>query len=102
MATGNSSSGNAASIAHTMRAEAAFENKPNHVRHVENQIAYANAVAENALRTMQEWVNKEVPIMVRKEVDKYLESSKTKVKVDENSLAEAAKKVRNMIKSIFK
>ncbi len=38
--------GQALGIAGVMRQEAAFENKPNHMRHVENQIKYADAVGE--------------------------------------------------------
>ncbi len=38
--------GSAQGIADVMKTEAAWENKPNHMRHVEHQIEYANAVGE--------------------------------------------------------
>ena len=52
-------------IARTMQMQAAWEGKDNHVRHVENQIAYADAVAEAALEQMKEWVAQQVPKMIQ-------------------------------------
>ena len=37
-------------IANKMRTEAALEGKPNHERHIENMIQYADAVAEAAVQ----------------------------------------------------
>lgn len=49
--------GHALGIARTMRLQAAFEGKDNHVRHVENQIQYADAVAEAAFQKMKAYVD---------------------------------------------
>ena len=93
--------GRAHSIAGTMRTEAGFENKPNHVRHVENQIRYADSVGEAVTQEIKEWVAKELPIMIAKEVEKYMQKPQIKVKVDERSFAEAKKKVSELFRSIF-
>ena len=93
--------GRASAIAGVMRQEAAFENKPNHVRHVENQIKYADSVGEAVTQEIKEWVAKELPIMIAKEVEKYMQKPQVKVKVDEKSLAEAKRKISNLFKSIF-
>ena len=61
-------SGRAAGIANVMRTEAAFENKPNHMRHVENQINYTNAQCEATALQLKSWVLAEVPKIVRQEL----------------------------------
>ena len=93
--------GKALGIAGVMRQEAAFENKPNHMRHVENQIKYADAVGEAVMQELKEWVMKEVPQMIAKEVEKYMQKPQVKVKVDERSLSEAKRKISDMLKSLF-
>ena len=93
--------GRASAIAGAMRTEAAFENKPNHVRHVENQIRYADSVGEAVTQEIKEWVAKELPIMIAKEVEKYMQKPQVKIKVDERSFAEARKKVSELFRSIF-
>lgn len=65
--------GRASTIASTMRKEAAFENKPNHVRHVENQIKYADSVGEAVTQELKEWIAAELPIMIAKEVEKQMQ-----------------------------
>ena len=52
----SAANGRANGIARTMRMQAAFEGKDNHVQHVENQIAYADAVAEAVFEKMKAWV----------------------------------------------
>lgn len=94
--------GRASAIAGVMRQEAAFENKPNHVRHVENQIRYADSVGEAVTQEIKEWVAKELPIMIAKEVEKYMQKPQVKVKVDEKSMAEVRRKVSDLFKSIFR
>ena len=93
--------GRASAIAGVMRQEAAFENKPNHVRHVENQIRYADSVGEAVTQEIKEWVVKELPTMIAKEVEKNMQKSQVQVKVDEKSLAEAKRKISDLFKSIF-
>lgn len=93
--------GRAGAIAGVMRQEAAFEGKPNHVRHVENQIRYADSVGEAVTQEIKEWVAKELPVMIAKEVEKYMQKPQVKVKVDEKSLAEAKRKISDLFKSIF-
>ena len=93
--------GQANAIASVMRQEASFENKPNHVRHVENQIKYADSVGEAVTQEIKEWVAKELPIMIAKEVEKYMQKPQVKIKVDERSFAEARKKVNELFRSIF-
>ena len=93
--------GQALGIAGVMRQEAAFENKPNHMRHVENQIRYADAVGEAVTQEIKEWIMKELPQMIAKEVEKYMQKPQVKVKVDERSLSEAKRKISDMLKSIF-
>ena len=88
-------------IARTMRMEAAFEEKDNHTRHVENQIAYADAVAEAAFEKMKAWVMKEVPALIQKELSKPQNQVKVVAKVDEKSLSDAKKKITDMLKSLF-
>ncbi len=93
--------GQANAIASVMRQEASFENKPNHVRHVENQIKYADSVGEAVTQEIKEWVVKELPTMIAKEVEKNMQKSQVQVKVDEKSLAEAKRKISDLFKSIF-
>lgn len=93
--------GRAAGIAHVMKTEAAFENKPNHVRHVQHQIEYTDAMCEATEMEIKEWVAKEVPKMIRAEISKLNQNAKMQVKVDERSLMEAKKKITDMLKSIF-
>ena len=93
--------GRASAIAGVMRQEAAFENKPNHVRHVENQIRYANSVGEAVTQEIKEWGTKELPIMIAREIEKYMQKPQVKIKVDESSFAEAKRKISELFKSIF-
>ena len=94
--------GQAFAVASVMRQEAAFENKPNHVRHVENQIRYADSVGEAVKQEIQEWIQKELPAMIQKELSKPQNQIKVQAKVDEKSLSDARKKITDMFKSIFK
>lgn len=93
--------GQAFGIAGVMRQEAAFENKPNHMRHVENQIRYADAVGEAVSQELKEWVMKEVPVLIQKELSKPQNQVKVVAKVDEKSLSDAKRKISDMLKSIF-
>ena len=93
--------GRASAIAGVMRQEAAFENKPNHVRHVENQIKYADSVGEAVMQELKEWVMKEMPKMIQKAVEEYMQKPQIKIKVDERSLAETKRKISDLFKSIF-
>ena len=94
-------SGHANTIAQKMKLEAAYENKPNHVRHVENQINYTNAQCEATALQLKSWVIAEVPKMIQQELDKPKNQVKIETKVDEKSLNEAKRKITDMIKSIF-
>lgn len=93
--------GRAMVIAHKMQLEAAFENKPNHVRHVQNQIDYANAVAEAYNARWEQWVKTELPKMIGDCVDMRMKNGTIEAKVDEKSLQETKKKITEMLKSIF-
>ena len=94
--------GRAYGIARTMRMQAAWEGKDNHTRHVENQIAYADAVAEAAFERMKAWVMAELPGLIQKELSKPQSQVKIQAKVDEKSLSEAKRKISDMFKSIFR
>ena len=93
--------GHAYGIADVMRKEAAWENKPNHMRHVENQIKYADAVGEAVTQELKEWVMKELPALIQKELSKPQNQVKVVAKVDEKSLSDAKRKISDMLKSIF-
>ena len=93
--------GRAQSIAHTMRLEASVENQPNHQRHIEHFLAYADAVGEAAVLEAKAWMAKEMPGMLQKELSKPNSKIKVETKVDEKSLAEAKRKITDVIKSIF-
>ena len=93
--------GRAGGIASVMKTEAAWENKPNHMRHVEHQIEYANAVGEAVMQQMKEWIAKELPMMIQKELSKPNNKIKIETKVDEKSLSDAKRKITDMLKSIF-
>ena len=82
--------------------QAAWEGKDNHTRHVENQIAYADAVAEAAFERMKAWVMAELPGLIQKELSKPQSQVKIQAKVDEKSLSEAKRKISDMFKSIFR
>ena len=97
----NNEWGRAAGIAHVMRAEAAAENKPNHVRHVEHQIEYTNAACEAIKKELMEWTAKELPAMIQKELSKPNNQVKVQAKVDEKSLSDCKRKITDMLKSIF-
>ena len=86
--------GRARSIEHTMQMEAAAEGKPNHVRHVQHQIDYADAMAEHNFKRMQEWVRQEVPKLVRQEIQKQT----VQVELDEKSVNEVKRKVSDLLK----
>ena len=93
--------GRAQGIAGVMKSEAAWENKPNHMRHVEHQIEYANAVGEAVFQQMKAYIDKELPGMIQKELSKPSSQVKVVAKVDEKSLNEAKKKISDLFKSIF-
>ena len=88
-------------IAHQMKLQAAAEKHPQHERHVENQINYANAVAEAYNDNWKLWVERDLPKLIDQEIEKYMRQSKIEPKVDEKSLAEAKRKITEMVKSIF-
>ena len=93
---------NARAIAHVMTTEASFENKPNHVRHVQHQIDYTNAVGNAVFQQMKAWIAKELPAMIQKELSKPQSQVKVQAKLDEKSLADAKRKISDMLKSIFR
>ena len=84
-----------------MKLQAAAEKHPQHERHVENQINYANAVAEAYNDNWKLWVERDLPKLIDQEIEKYMKTSKIEAKVDEKSLAEVKKKISEMVKSIF-
>ena len=94
-------SARAAAISHVMRTEAAFENKPNHMRHVENQINYTDAQCTATEQRVKAWVSSEVPKMVQLALKDPKNHATIEAKVDEKSLSEAKRKITDMIKSIF-
>ena len=53
-----------------MRLEAALEGKPNHERHVENMIKYADAIAEAAAQQAMAQIKQELPLLVQQELAK--------------------------------
>ena len=84
-----------------MKMQAAAEKHPQHERHVDNQINYANAVAEAYNENWKLWVEKDLPRLIDQEIENYMKTSKIEAKVDEKSLAEVKKKITEMVKSIF-
>lgn len=88
-------------LAHQMKLQAAAEKHPQHERHVDNQINYANAVAEAYNDNWKLWVERDLPKLIDQEIEKYMRQSKIEPKVDEKSLAEAKRKITEMVKSIF-
>ena len=94
-------SGKAMGIAHKMHVEAAFENKPNHVRHVQNQIDYTNAVAEAYNARWEEWAKSALPKLIDERIALFMKQSTIEPKVDEKSLQAAKKKITDMLNSIF-
>ena len=68
---------------------------------MDNQINYANAVAEAYNENWKLWVEKDLPRLIDQEIEKYMKTSKIEAKVDEESLAEVKKKITEMVKSIF-
>ena len=84
-----------------MKMQAAAEKHPQHERHVDNQINYANAVAEAYNDNWKMWVERDLPKLIDQEIEKYMRQSKIEPKVDEKSLAEAKRKITEMVKSIF-
>ena len=101
LSTADIASGRAATISHVMRTEAAFENKPNHMRHVENQINYTDAQCAATELRMKAWVAAEVPKIVQRALKDPKNQATIEAKVDEKSLSEAKRKITDMIKSIF-
>ena len=99
--TKGNASARANGIANVMRKEAAFENKLNHVRHVENQIQYADAVAEAMFEKTKEYVAQEVPKLIQAELAKPSSHFKVLTKVDEKSLKESKRTIVDFLKSIF-
>ena len=94
--------GKARFIANKMRMEAALEGKPNHERHVENMIQYADAVAEAAVQQATVQMRQELPLLIQQELAKEQNRPKIVAQVDEKSVATAKKKIADMIKSIFR
>ena len=84
-----------------MKIQAAAEKHPQHERHVDNQINYANAVAEAYNENWKLWVEKDLPRLIDQEIEKFMKTSKVEAKVDEKSLNEVKKKITEMVKSIF-
>ena len=101
MAFSNPASSRAMMIAHRMQLEASAENKPNHIRHVQNQIDYANAVAEAYNARWEQWVKTELPKLIDERIEKYMKHGTIEAKVDEKSLQEAKRKISDMFKSVF-
>lgn len=99
--TMSNSSARAHGIASVMRKEAAFENKPNHMRHVENQIKYADAVGEATFEKMKTWIAQELPKMIQAELSKPSNQIKVQARVDQNSLKETKRTISDFLKSIF-
>lgn len=68
---------------------------------MDNQINYANAVAEAYNENWKLWVEKDLPRLIDQEIEKFMKTSKIEAKVDEKSLNEVKKKITEMVKSIF-
>ena len=68
---------------------------------MDNQINYANAVAEAYNENWKLWVEKDLPRLIDQEIEKFMKTSKIEPKVDEKSLNEVKKKITEMVKSIF-
>ena len=88
--------------AHTMQTEAAFEGKPNHVRHVQNQIDYTNAVAEAYNARWEQWASSDLPKLIDERIAAFMKNSTIEPKVDEKSLQACKKKITAMLDSIFR
>ena len=94
--------GRAMAIVHTMHMEAAVENKPNHVRHVQNQIDYTNAVAEAYNAQWEQWARTELPKLIDERIAAFMKNSTIEPKVDEKSLQTCKQKITAMLDSIFR
>ena len=95
-------SGRAMAIASNMQLEAAFENKPNHVRHVQNQINYTNAVAEAYNAHWEQWATSTLPKLIDERIAAFMKNSTIEPTVDEKSLQACKKKITAMLDSIFR
>ena len=101
LSTADIASDRAAVISYVMRTEAQLENQPNHMRHVENQIRYTDAQCAATELRIKAWVASEVPKIVQRVLKDPRNQVAIETKVDEKSLAEAKRKITDMIKSIF-
>ena len=84
--------------AHQMQLQAAQENHPQHVLHVQNTINYVNAVADH----YAEVLTKNFEKTVKEEVKKALDDKETEIKVDEKSLESVNKTIKSLFGSIGK
>lgn len=84
--------------AHQMQLQAAQENHPQHVLHVQNTINYVNAVADH----YAEVLTKNFEKTVKEEVRKALDDKETEIKVDEKSLESVNKAIKSLFGSIGK
>lgn len=84
-------------IAQQMQLRAALENHPQHVMHVLDTINYVNAVGEHCIEVMKQYVDQHIDNLVKIEVDRKMNDSRVKLKVDEKSL----QATKSAIKSIF-
>ena len=81
-----------------MQLQAAQENHPQHVLHVQNTINYVNAVADHYAEVLTRNFEK----TVKEEVQKALDDKQAEIKVDEKSIQSVQQAVKNLFGSIGK
>ena len=101
MAVGNVGA-RAFALAYTMQFEAAAEGNPNHVRHVQNQVNYTNAVAEAYNAHWEQWAATVLPKLIDERIAAFMKNSTIEPKVDEKSLQTCKQKITAMLDSIFR
>ena len=90
-----------AGIAHKMQMEALAENHPQHVIHVQNQIAYADAVGKETYDDVLKYLDSILPKMIDEAIQNYMMQQKIQVQLEESSVQQVKTKIANLIKSLF-
>ena len=88
-------------IAHKMQMEALAENHPQHVIHVQNQIAYADAVREAPYDAIMNYIDTNPPKMIEEAILKMQKEQKVQVELDEKSVQTVTTKIANLITPLF-
>lgn len=81
--------------------EALAENHPQHVIHVQNQIAYADAVGQATYDAIMNYIDANLPKMIEEAILKMQKEQKVQVELDEKSVQTVKAKITNLIKSLF-